>query len=146
MSQAVSAPNTGEPFVTGGKSADVTASRRGLLAGLALAGVALPMAAQAHIHADVLFWAAHARWAEVDRAWQAALDRAATIDAEQATFDRFEKPFWNAKVEALLAPISTAAALLAKMKMIDTATDMYLGDDDYPDVWSCLMRDVEGLA
>lgn len=47
MSQAVSAPNTGEPFVTGGKSADVTASRRGLLAGLALLAPAGALATEA---------------------------------------------------------------------------------------------------
>ncbi|WP_416463422.1 hypothetical protein [Sphingomonas sp. VDB2] len=149
MSQAVAAPITGEPIIVGGKSASSTVSRRAALAAVTLTGfapiaLARPVASPPVDHA---FWADHRRWTAIDQEWQAALDATAgDAEAQQATFDRYASRELAARQAVLLRRVTTAAALLAKLMMVDAAVDIDTGDDDYPDFWACLVRDVEGMA
>ncbi|WP_311267072.1 hypothetical protein [Sphingobium sp. WCS2017Hpa-17] len=149
MSQADAARITGDPIVVGGKSASSTVSRRAALTAVMLTGfapiaLALPIASPPADHA---FWADHRRWTAIDQEWQAALDATAGDgEAQESTFDRYASLELAARQAVLLRPVTTAAALLAKLTMVDAAVDIDTGDDDYPDFWACLVRDVMGMA
>lgn len=149
MSQAVAAPNTGESFVAPGKIVKNVGSpsRRALLTGLALAPAAMIIPALALVPKDAPFWTAVAQYRAIDVEWDAALRSArGDEDREEAVFEEYGPAQHKVLRAVVLATVSTPAALLAKLELLDANLDIDTGDDDFPDFWACLIRDVERLA
>jgi hypothetical protein len=122
-------------------------ARRELFAGaIGVGALALPAIVSPAPGPDNAFWKLHNRWKAIDRQWQAALDEADEDEAKEATFDHWSESEYQARIAALLAPISMPQSLLAKLAMVDAAVDLDTGDDAYPDFWACLVRDVKGMA
>lgn len=146
MSQAVTAPNMGDPVLAPDK-VGIMVGRRAMLSGLALAPAALAVPAVALVPGDAPFWSALARHRMIDVEWTAAMVAAqGDEDAEEATFDQYAPEEHRALQALVLARVSTSTALLAKLRAVDGVVDMDTGDDAYPDFWACLVRDVERLV
>lgn len=169
MSQAVSAPSTGDPFLTGGKSANATdiptgnigrqsPSRRAVLAGMLLAPAAAAMptvvaaADQAEAwedpvlqskRVDAIFWAQRDKWMRVREAWKADDARAYLTDAEN---DRYCAEVESAEYSMMTCRIVTLPALYAKMQAIQEEPENKLhGGNDPTTMFDVLMWDVERL-
>jgi hypothetical protein len=158
MSQADIAPITGMNFVAPGKS-DIIAglspgffdgkspSRRGMLAAMLLAPAAVAFGpALAAVGSEVEFWTAKARYDAINAEWNAALGDEYDEGRQEALLDHYSPLEHRAMQAVMIAPISTIRALLAKLEVVDGTVDMDTADDEFPDFWACLLRDVKGLA
>lgn len=163
MSQAVAAPSTGEPIVTGGKSANPTEmsagksaaqspSRRALLTGLALAPVAaaVPVAAVAapedsfarSYRIDAPFWVALERYRRLVDAFEARKCR--TFEDERCRDAEIGKPMHEAMTAMGGIGVRTLPALAAKMAAFKNWPDCDVCDGQFT-AYEVAVMDIERM-